>query len=102
MWDAATGGAALDGPREGHSEKVWSVALSPNGSKIASGGVDNTVRVWEAATGKRVLDGPLEGHNGTVWSVAWSPDGSKIASGSRDNTVRVWVRQRENLRWMGR
>ena len=80
VWDAATG--ALVSTLEGHSEGVTSVCYSPDGSKIASGSWDETVRVWDAATG--ALISTLEGHTHIVASVCFSPDGSKIASGSYD------------------
>ena len=67
---------------------VHSLAFSPDGSRIASGGEDTTVRVRDAATGESVAT--LEGHSQEVKSVAFSPDGSRIASGSDDKTVRVW------------
>ena len=86
MWDAVTG--TLFNTFEGHSSFVTSVAFSPDGTKIVSGSVDNTVRVWDANTG--ALYATLEGHSDWVTSVAFSPDGTKIVSGSDDNTVRVW------------
>ncbi|KAJ7868391.1 WD40 repeat-like protein, partial [Mycena olivaceomarginata] len=69
--------------------KVWSVAFSPDGTRIASGSDDDTIRVWDAATGQQVGD-PLAGHTSSVRSVAFSPDGTRIASGSGDDTIRVW------------
>ena len=76
-------------PLTGHTGAVYSVAFSPDGTRIASGSGDDTVRVWDAATGQPVGD-PLTGHTGAVISVAFSPDGTRIASGSADNTVRLW------------
>ena len=38
----------------GHSGYVCSVAWSPDGTKLASGSADKTVRIWEAATGKQL------------------------------------------------
>ena len=73
---------------EGHSAWVTSVAFSPDGSKLASGSRDQTVRVWDVASGQ--AEQTLEGHSDWVTSVAFSPDGSKLASGSDDRTVRVW------------
>ena len=64
---------------EGHEGWVASVAWSPDGSKLASGGFDETIRVWDAASGKEIYTLELEGHEGWVSSVAWSPDGSKLA-----------------------
>jgi hypothetical protein len=57
---------------------------------IASGSVDNTVRVWDAETGEPALGGPLEGHNDGVSSVAWSLDGSMIVSEDYNGHVLVW------------
>jgi len=73
---------------EGHSSSVLSVAFSPDGSRIASGSYDRTVKIWDAKSGKEIRT--LEGHSSWVNSVAFSPDGSRIASGSHDRTVKIW------------
>ena len=80
LWDAATG-QPVGQPLTGHTDAVTSVAFSPDGTRIASGSCDNTVRVWDAATGQPVGQ-PLTGHTDAVYSVAFSPDGTRIASGS--------------------
>ncbi len=80
----------------GHTGFVFSVAWSPDGGKIASGGGrtlaggadDYAVRVWDAQIG--TLLKALEGHGATVRSVSWSPDGDRLASASEDQTLRVW------------
>jgi WD40 repeat protein len=75
---------------------VYSAVWSPDGSRIASGGVDNTVQVWLVATGGCLLT--YKGHEHRIESVTWSPDGSRIASGSMDKTVQVWQAPVEGLR----
>ncbi len=57
-----------------------SVAFSPDGKRLASASVDETVKVWDAATGQETLT--LKGHTGRVISVAFSPDGKRLASAS--------------------
>ncbi|WP_325432198.1 DUF2510 domain-containing protein, partial [Mycobacterium sp.] len=88
IWDTDTG-QPIGAPLTGHSDSVFCVAYSPDGHRIASGGMDTTVRLWDADTGQPI-GGPLTGHEGPVTSVAFSPDGGHIATGSWDNTVRLW------------
>jgi WD40 repeat protein/serine/threonine protein kinase len=75
----------------GHTGPVHSVAFSPDGKRLVSGGYDGTVKVWDAQTGQETLS--LKGHTFEVHSVAFSPDGKRIASASNDQTVRVWDAQ---------
>jgi WD40 repeat protein len=49
VWDGRNGAELLC--LCGHEGSVWSVSFSPDGSQIASGSMDSTVRVWEARTG---------------------------------------------------
>lgn len=62
----------------GHSDAVLHVSYSPDGSRLASGGGDTTVRFWDVltATPKHTC----RGHRHHVLCTAWSPDGKRFAS----------------------
>lgn len=67
---------------------VWCLAVTPDGRRVAGGGLDDTVRVWDVWTGWEARR--LAGHVGYVAAVAVAPDGRRLASASWDGTVRVW------------
>ena len=67
---------------------IRSLVYSPDGSVLASGSRDRTIRLWNLETGE--LLHTLRGHTDGINSVAFSADGSTIISGSRDDTVRIW------------
>jgi len=72
----------------GHTNWVWSVAFSPDGTRLASASEDGAVKLWDAATGQVVRT--LTGHKEGVRCVAFSPDGTRLASASMDRTVKLW------------
>jgi WD40 repeat protein len=76
------------GRLEGHLGQVYCAAFSPDGTRIATGGNDATVRIWNAQTFELLLI--LRGHDQYVKDVEFSPDGSMLASASGDRTVRLW------------
>ncbi len=78
---------------DAHADKVTTVAWSPDGRQIASGGLDSTVHVWRAMDGQHLLT--YRGHSrvfppAAVYAVRWSPDGSRVASSGTSATVQVW------------
>jgi WD40 repeat protein len=76
----AESGAVDVGPIETKQGSVWSLAYSPSGDRIASGG-DCTLCIWDSNTGE-LLVGPIRHMGESVTSVVWSSDGSKLYSAS--------------------
>ena len=72
----------------GHSNEVYSVAISPDGQILVSGSVDKKIKLWSMPDGKPLKT--LPAHQDKVMSVAISPDGRIIASGSKDGSIKLW------------
>jgi WD40 repeat protein len=68
--------------------RALTAVFSPDGSKLATAGNDQTARIWSAIDGK-LLGEPLL-HRGSVIEIDFSPDGSRLVSACADQTVRVW------------
>ncbi|GAA6020516.1 hypothetical protein JCM11491_001382 [Sporobolomyces phaffii] len=73
---------------KGHLSAVFCVGWSPRGDLVASGGMDETVRVWDVQKGKCMK--VLPAHSEPVSSVQFSRDGTMIVSGSWDGYIRIW------------
>ncbi len=64
------------------------VAISANGSVVATLGTNNSVQIWRMSNGVPLI--ALSGHSSWIGDLAFSPDGAFLASGSGDSSVRVW------------
>ncbi|WP_307846198.1 NB-ARC domain-containing protein [Actinospica durhamensis] len=73
----------------GHTRSVLALAISPDGTWLASGAADKTIRIWDPATGKSTA--VLHGHTSYVLGVIIGRDGGiLVTNGGHDRTVRVW------------
>jgi uncharacterized protein with WD repeat/tetratricopeptide (TPR) repeat protein len=66
---------------------VSSVAFSPDGTRLATGGSNSLARIWDAATGAKLLE--IQ-HLAWVQEVAFSPDGTRLATGCDDKMAQIW------------
>jgi WD40 repeat protein len=71
----------------GHSGVVASVSISPDGSKLASGGLDRLVRLWDLSTGSEYA---ALRHGPQAFGTDFDPDNIHLASAGSDKYVRVW------------
>ncbi|MFN6516637.1 MAG: protein kinase domain-containing protein [Nostoc sp. CreGUA01] len=78
----------LLGILSGHAWAVLTVAFSPDGKILATGGDDKTIKLWDVNTGQ--LISTLSGHSWSVVSVAFTADGKTLISASWDKTVKLW------------
>ncbi|MGZ5077820.1 MAG: hypothetical protein ACXV9R_14490, partial [Methylobacter sp.] len=67
-----------------HSENITRLAVNHDGSLLASGSLDNTVKLWQVrttATDISLLEKlTFSDHKDTVYSLAFSPDGQTLAT----------------------
>lgn len=86
----------------GHTDAVKATAFSPDGRTLATGSVDNTVKLWDVAGGG--LRRTLNAHKGGVQWLTFAPDSRTLASvGIEDHTVKLWDARsgllRRTLHW---
>jgi hypothetical protein len=74
--------------KNGHSDEVFGVCFSPDGTKLASCAADKFVKVFEIPSGKFLKS--FEGHTHHVLDVGWKADGKLLASAGADNVIKVW------------
>src|SRR5262245_17968498 len=63
------------------------VAYLPDGSLLAVGCADGTIRLWDPGAGRTLAT--LAGHTDAVAAVAFSGDGARLVTGSYDKTIRI-------------
>lgn len=85
FWDFAAGTAMT--VTHLHQDIVWSLAVHPDGSLLASGGLDGQIVLWNVAarqpSAQLKVDGP-------AWNVKFSPSGTRLASTSGDSRIVLW------------
>jgi len=76
---------------KGHTDTIEALALSPDGSLIATASFDKTIKLFDLASSRLVRSyGGEQGHKGQVLAVAFTPKRDQIATGGADNFARIW------------
>jgi WD40 repeat protein len=86
-WDTTTW-SPLVSNSEAHDDTITSFAFAPDGSRFASAGTDQFVKLFETAT--LTHEKTFEGHTSHVLDVDWNPDNLTLASSGADLQVKVW------------
>lgn len=91
-WEITTGQELFRFSGQGAIIGVDSIAASPDGTRLATGEFDATVKIWDAqvVTGTTNLLLTLFGHASQVVSVAYSPNGKVLASAGEDGSIKLW------------
>ena len=76
------------------------IALSPDGSRLATGQRNGTVELFDTATGDRIGPGLL-GHSGGIWDVEFGPNGRWLASAGADGVIHLWDLDSRQLTRLG-
>ncbi|EGE06057.1 ribosomal RNA-processing protein 9 [Trichophyton equinum CBS 127.97] len=82
------------GERQGHVSEILTVAVSPSGQFVATGGADNRLIIWDADTLTPLKT--FTQHRDSVSSLAFtqrissSSSGEQLFSASYDRTIKTW------------
>ena len=85
FWDLGSGSEVLT---LGGNALIYTMALSPDGSRIATGGRNGIATVWDADSGDFLFS--LPANTGILTSLSFSPDSKYLATGGTDQTTKIW------------
>jgi len=71
-----------------HDAVLTSIAISPDGTRIATSASDKTVKLWQVPSGRELAT--LRSHAAPATSVTFRSDGKLLATGSYDGTIKLW------------
>ena len=90
---------------KGHSGNITSIAFTPDGKILASGGDDKTVKLWDTTTGQQIEQ--FDENTGYITALAFSRDGETLAAGSnasdsvfdKASNVTLWKVKNKQVLW---
>ncbi|KAL1955019.1 hypothetical protein VTO42DRAFT_372 [Malbranchea cinnamomea] len=79
-----------NGFRDIHTNYIYGVAFSPDGSHLASVGADRRIWLSDGRTGEPKTEVGCGEHKGSIFAVSWASDSRKFVTASADRTVKIW------------
>ncbi|KAJ5815325.1 Ribosomal protein S18 [Penicillium riverlandense] len=73
-----------------HSNYIYGVGFSPDGSTLASVGADRKIWLYDGKTGETKGQIGEGEHTGSIFGLSWSKDSKKFVTASADRTVKIW------------
>lgn len=73
-----------------HTNYVYGVGFSPDGSNLVSVGADRKIWVYDGKTGETKGQIGEGEHKGSIFGLSWSKDSRKFVTASADRTVKIW------------
>ncbi len=86
-WDAAKSGPPVR-EFDAHGQRMISVAVSPDGTMLAAGGLDGMVAIWNIEAAARL--GTLTHEGGPVYGLAFSPASRKLVAAGEGGVATIW------------
>jgi WD40 repeat protein len=93
LWDQSTEISSMI--LSGHKKAILGIAFSPDGSVLASGSEDGTLKIWDMDS--RILIKDLGRHMGPINRPAFAPSGTRIAASTSYHGISIWEAASEDL-----
>jgi WD40 repeat protein len=84
IWDLGTGRKIQTFP----AESIDTIALSPDGQRVATGHKDKTIRIRDVSSGQMQFE--FGGNEDVIWRLAFSPDNRSLVAGFENGALKAW------------
>jgi|GEM_PF-567646 len=75
---------------QGHSDSVFSLAITPNGERLVSLSRDKTIKIWDFSNKNLLYSlSTLDLHSEAIISIAITPNGEKIIGATKNNAIKI-------------
>lgn len=86
IWESKSGEIVRQLANDG--THIECLAFHPEGTILATGNLDTTVKLWNVKTGREFQT--LQGHKKPIQCVAFSPNGMSLVSAGSNGNLKIW------------